>query len=115
MLNTSQGPRCSNLCRGACAASVRRASPNMMQCCCCRSLAALEEGPRTAGQSMLLCNRRLNLCNFPRHLQDTKLAPQCSAVGLQSFPTWIINGEKLEGEQSFAKLEEKLESLSAAK
>lgn len=44
--------------------------------------------------------------------QGTKLAPACSAVGLQSFPTWIINGEKVEGEQSFDKLEE---LLAAAK
>jgi Thioredoxin len=38
-------------------------------------------------------------------LQGTKLAPACSAAGLQSFPTWIINGEKVEGEQTFDRLE----------
>jgi hypothetical protein len=44
-------------------------------------------------------------------LQGSKLAPACSAAGLQSFPTWIIKGEKVEGEQSF----DTLEGLLAAK
>lgn len=43
-------------------------------------------------------------------LQGTKLAPQCSAIDLQSFPTWVINGEKFEGEQTFDKLESLLSS-----
>lgn len=34
-----------------------------------------------------------------------KLAEACTAAGLQSFPTWIIDGQKLEGEQSLDKLE----------
>ena len=44
-------------------------------------------------------------------LQGSKLAPACSAAGLQNFPTWIIKGEKLEGAQTF----DTLEGLLAAK
>ena len=44
-------------------------------------------------------------------LQGSKLAPACSEAGLQSFPTWIIKGEKVEGEQTF----DTLEGLLAAK
>jgi uncharacterized membrane protein len=43
--------------------------------------------------------------------QGSKLASACSEAGLQNFPTWIIKGEKLEGEQSF----DTLEGLLAAK
>ncbi len=36
--------------------------------------------------------------------QGVPMAAVCKDADLQSFPTWIIDGQKLEGEQSFAKL-----------
>lgn len=35
---------------------------------------------------------------------DTKMTEACAAANLQAFPTWIIDGQKLEGEQTFEKL-----------
>jgi hypothetical protein len=47
-------------------------------------------------------------------LQGTKLAPACEAAGLQSFPTWVIGGQVLEGEQTFEQLEAALAKVQPA-
>ena len=38
-------------------------------------------------------------------LQEAQINPACTAAGLEGFPTWVIGGQKLSGEQSFDKLE----------
>jgi hypothetical protein len=42
------------------------------------------------------------------------MAPACQTVpgGLEGFPTWIIGGEKLKGEQTFEQLEAALARAS---
>lgn len=49
-------------------------------------------------------------------LQDTKIAAVCETApgGLTGFPTWIIGGEQLVGEQSFEQLEAALARAQAA-
>lgn len=42
--------------------------------------------------------------------QDTKMTDACASANLQAFPTWIIDGKKLEGEQTFEKLKSMLPS-----
>lgn len=52
----------------------------------------------------------------PPSLQDTKMAAVCEAApgGLQGFPTWVIGGEQLVGEQTFEQLEAALAKAEAA-
>uniref|UniRef100_A0A061R331 Vkor-domain-containing protein n=1 Tax=Tetraselmis sp. GSL018 TaxID=582737 RepID=A0A061R331_9CHLO len=38
----------------------------------------------------------------------TPVAKACSDVGIRGFPTWVINGQKYEGEQTFEQLQEEL-------
>ncbi|EFN57922.1 hypothetical protein CHLNCDRAFT_50574 [Chlorella variabilis] len=47
---------------------------------------------------------------------DTKMAAVCEAApgGLQGFPTWVIGGEQLVGEQTFEQLEAALAKAEAA-
>jgi hypothetical protein len=40
--------------------------------------------------------------------QDVKLAKECLDANLTGFPAWIINGKRLDGEQTFDKLETEL-------
>ncbi len=47
-------------------------------------------------------------------MQDVKLAKECVDANLTGFPAWIINGKKLDGEQSFDKLEAELAAAAAA-
>lgn len=54
---------------------------------------------------------------YPEGLhKDTKLAAVCQDApgGLQGFPTWVIGGEQLVGEQTFEQLEAALAKLEAA-
>lgn len=41
-------------------------------------------------------------------LQGVQMAPACQAAGLEGFPTWVIGGERLMGEQTLEELEEAL-------
>ena len=41
------------------------------------------------------------------------LAPECAAAGVEGFPTWVIGGAKLEGEKTFAELEDALARAGA--
>jgi uncharacterized membrane protein len=52
----------------------------------------------------------------PACLQDTQMAEVCKTApgGLTGFPTWIIGGEQLVGEQTFEQLEAALAKLQAA-
>ena len=47
-------------------------------------------------------------------MQDVKLAQECVDANLSGFPAWIINGKKLDGEQSFDKLDAELAAASRA-
>ena len=47
-------------------------------------------------------------------MQDVKLAQECMDANLSGFPAWIINGKKLDGEQSFDKLEAELAAAAPA-
>ena len=38
-------------------------------------------------------------------VQGTKIEPSCAAAGLKGFPSWVINGKQLSGEQTFEQLE----------
>ncbi len=37
------------------------------------------------------------------------MAPACQEAGLEGFPTWVIKGQKLVGQQSLEELEAALE------
>lgn len=37
-----------------------------------------------------------------------KIAKECTDANLTGFPAWIINGKRLDGEQTFEKLEAEL-------
>lgn len=41
-------------------------------------------------------------------VQGVKLAQECVDANLTGFPAWIINGKRLDGEQTFEKLEAEL-------
>lgn len=43
-----------------------------------------------------------------------KLAKECVDANLTGFPAWTINGKRLDGEQSFDKLEEELQKAIAS-
>lgn len=43
--------------------------------------------------------------------QEAKVNPVCTAADLEGFPTWIIGGQKLSGEQTFDQLEAALSKL----
>ncbi len=43
-----------------------------------------------------------------------KLAKECVDANLTGFPAWTINGKRLDGEQTFDKLEEELAAQTAA-
>jgi len=43
--------------------------------------------------------------------QEAKVNPVCTAADLAGFPTWIIGGQKLSGEQTFDQLEAALSKL----
>ena len=58
--------------------------------------------------SAYISSRISNLPACPLFVQGVKLTKECQAVGLQSFPTWIIGDQKLEGEQSFKELQKLL-------
>lgn len=46
--------------------------------------------------------------------QGVKLAPACDAAKLNGFPSWIINGNLIEGEQTLEALERALGQPAAA-
>ena len=37
--------------------------------------------------------------------QGTQIAKACDVAGVKSFPSWVINGKLVEGEQEFDQLE----------
>lgn len=48
--------------------------------------------------------------------QGIEMASECQAVdGLKGFPTWVIDGNKLEGVQSFETLKDRLQTSDAGK
>jgi hypothetical protein len=40
-------------------------------------------------------------------------APACVAAGVEGFPSWVVGGERLEGEQSFDELDAALARAAA--
>lgn len=47
-------------------------------------------------------------------LQGVSMAKSCSDAGVRAFPTWVIGGKILEGEQTFDKLDTELKALQEA-
>ncbi|EIE25168.1 VKOR-domain-containing protein [Coccomyxa subellipsoidea C-169] len=47
-------------------------------------------------------------CYPDGYYKDVKLAKECVDANLTGFPAWIINGKRLDGEQTFEKLEAEL-------
>lgn len=47
-------------------------------------------------------------------MKGTKMASVCTDAGIKGFPTWVLGGEILEGEQPFDVLEDKLTKVAAA-
>jgi protein-disulfide isomerase len=41
------------------------------------------------------------------------MAPACDAAGVKAFPTWVINGQKIEGQQSLEALAALLDGASS--
>ncbi len=72
---------------------------------------------KALGMWVCPCDGRRIFLNFPLCMvclqQDVKLAKECVDANLTGFPAWIINGKKLDGEQSFDKLEAELASAAA--
>lgn len=46
--------------------------------------------------------------------QGVEMAPACKVAELKGFPTWIINGERLEGDQTLETLQAVLDKVPAA-
>jgi hypothetical protein len=42
-------------------------------------------------------------------LQGVKVVDACEAAGVRAFPTWVINGQTVEGELTLEALEAKLD------
>jgi hypothetical protein len=42
--------------------------------------------------------------------QGTPLAPECEAAGVRAFPTWVINGQLVEGQQTLTALAAQLDA-----
>lgn len=45
-------------------------------------------------------------------MQEAQINPACTAAGLEGFPTWVIGGKKLAGEQTFDQLDAALAALN---
>jgi uncharacterized membrane protein len=90
-------------------------------CWCCRLGLWAPTGGWLLGAQLLLSPRaHLPPClappALPPCLQDTQMAEVCKTApgGLTGFPTWVIGGEQLVGEQTFEQLEAALAKLQAA-
>ncbi len=58
-------------------------------------------------------NLKLHYASCIGVLQGAQINPACTAADLEGFPTWVIGGEKLSGEQSFDKLEAALAKIAS--